>query len=301
MQKFKINIDDESTRLDKWLKSHCHFTYGLIQKLFRKSDIKVNNKKSSPNYELKSGDIVTIYAEINRKPDVSMRQIDKNLYDALLSQIKSSIIFKDENIIAINKPYDTATQGGSGIKVSIDDVLDGLKFDYEIRPKLVHRLDRYTTGILLLARTKQMAELLTNYFRDGLIEKKYLAIVAGSLKDKAGIIKSKIAKAGSDDLKDAITKYNLLSSNKSLNISLVEFTPITGRTHQIRIHAAKDLNTPIIGDTKYGSKASLVKELTKKIHLHSFEMKIKNLLGKNYSIKAEIPDHMQLAIKKLEK
>ncbi len=295
MKTFEINNIEGLVRLDKWLKSNVNLTHNLIQKLIRKSDIKVNGKKAFKDSHVANGDVVTVYAGYIEHAAPTTRNIDKKLYSELLEQVEKAVIFKDENIIAINKPYGVATQSGSKIKISIDDVLDSLKFDQEIRPRLVHRLDRYTTGTLLLARTKQVAGLLMEHFKNGLIEKKYLAVVAGVLKSKAGTIKSEIAKSGSEDFKEAITEYKELISNPKLQVSLVEFTPITGRTHQIRIHASHDLGTPIIGDTKYGSS-----ELDKKIHLHSSEIEIKNLLGKNYSLKSELPEHMNQSIKTLK-
>jgi 23S rRNA pseudouridine955/2504/2580 synthase len=299
MKTFQINNLEGPVRLDKWARSHLHLTHGLIQKLIRKSDIKINGKRAPKDYKVNNGDVVTIYGNYVEQAPPATRELDKELYSKLLEQIKEAIIFKDENIIAINKPYGVATQSGSNIKISLDDILDGLKFDYEIRPRLVHRLDKSTTGTLLLARTKQVASLFTQYFNDGSIEKKYLAVLAGRLKSKAGTIKSTIAKSGSDDFKEAITKYKELNQNQTLQICLVEFIPITGRTHQIRIHAADELQAPIIGDTKYGGPTSIVPGLDKNIHLHSSEIQIKNLMGKNYSLKSPLPDHMKLAIKKI--
>ena len=292
MKTFKIHNLETSVRLDKWLKLNCNLSYAFIQKLIRNSDVKVNGKKTPKNYKLVNGDTVTIYAKLVEQSLPTIRKLDQKLYSELLEQIKKAIIFKDENIIAINKPYGIATQSGSKIKISIDDILNDLKFEYKIRPRLIHRLDKYTTGVLLLARKKQVAALFTDYFKNGLIEKKYLAIVAGNLKNKTGIIRSKIAKLDSEDLKEAITKYKILASNSKQKISLVEFMPITGRTHQIRIHAAKELHCPIIGDTKYGSTESIIPGLDKKIHLHSLEIKVKNIFGKNYSLQADLPKHM---------
>jgi 23S rRNA pseudouridine955/2504/2580 synthase len=299
MKTFKIENLEMPIRLDKWLKSNCNLNYALIQKLIRKSDIKVNGKKNSRDQKLINGDIITIYAKFVEQVPPTTGKIDKKECSKLLEQIKKSIIFKDDNIIAINKPYGIASQSGTGIKISIDDILDGLMFDCKIRPRLVHRLDRYTTGLLLLARNQRAAGTLTQYFKDGLIEKKYLAVLAGNLKNKTGIIKSEIAKFGSKDLKEAVTKYKVLISNPELQISFVEFTPITGRTHQIRIHAAQELGCSIVSDIKYGDTTSLVPELERKIHLHSSEIKIKNFFEKDYSLKVDPPSHIEMAIKKI--
>ena len=298
MQTFKIKNLETKTRLTTWLKSNLHINYELIQKLIRKSNIKVNSKKTSKDYKLSNGDVITIYANIN-KQFLATRKVNPKLYSQLLEQIKNAIIFKDKNIIAINKPYGVATQGGSKIKISVDNILDDLKFESKIRPRLIHRLDKYTTGLLILARTKQIATLLADYFKNNRIEKKYLAVVIGKPQNKFGIVNSKIAKLGSEDLKEAITNYKVIASNTTAKISLIEFKPITGRTHQIRIHAAKNLQCPIVGDIKYGSNISIIPDLDKKMHLHSSEVKIKNIFDKNYSLKATLPTHIQLSIKKI--
>lgn len=298
MKTFEINNLEGTVRLDKWLKANASMNHNLIQKLIRKSDIKVNGRKAAGDCKLSNGDVVTVY-NVHIEQTTPTRKPDKRAYSALLEQVNNAIIFKDENLIAINKPYGIATQSGSGIKISIDDILDDLKFGHEIRPRLVHRLDRYTTGSLLLAKTKEVAILLTEMFKEGLIEKKYLALVAGNPKRQSGTIQSKVAKYGSDDLKDAITQYKVLASNTTLQASLIEFIPLTGRTHQIRIHAAKELGTPIIGDTKYGGRTAIAQGFDEKIHLHSAEIKIKTLLGKDYSLNAELPEHMKESIKKL--
>ncbi|NRA74005.1 MAG: RluA family pseudouridine synthase [Rickettsiales bacterium] len=297
MQIFKISNLETPTRLTSWLKSNFSLNYTLIQKLIRKSDIKVNAQKISQNYKLSNGDIVTIYTTINTQKSIT-RKIDPQLHSQLLKQIKKSIVFKDNNIIVINKPYNVATQGGSKIKISIDDILNDLKFDYTISPRLVHRLDKHTTGLLILARTKQIAILLTKYFKNNSIEKKYLAVTIGTPKNKTGIIESQITKLGKQDFKNAITHYKITKSNPNTKMSLIEFKPVTGRTHQIRIHAAKDLQCPIISDTKYGQNTILAKIVENKLHLHASEIKIKNVLGKNYSLKAPLPAHMQSTIKK---
>lgn len=293
MEIFNVNSLEAPVRLDWWLKSSCHLNYGLIQKLLRKSDIKLNSKRVSGAQKVFNGDVVAVYAQLKEIAQQAVRKVDQKLYAELLEQVKKNIIFKDESVVVINKPYDIATQGGSGIKISIDDILDGLKFESEIRPRLVHRLDKCTTGALLLARTKQVAGLITGLFKNGLIEKKYLAVLAGLLSTKAGTIRSEVAKLGSEDLKEAITKYKVISSNPEQGTSFVEFTPITGRTHQLRIHAAKELQCPIVGDTKYGGVAALAPDLVKKVHLHASEIKIKDLLGKSYALKAEMPAHME--------
>ena len=303
MIKKRIKIENLSidSRIDRWLKENYDIPFSIGQKLIRKGKIKVNNAKIKHNYKIKNGDLIEIYADIAESNN-QVRPVNQKLYNELLAEILENIIFKDQNIIAVNKPHNIAVQGGSKIKISIDDILDGLKFDYPEKPKLVHRIDKYTSGILLLARTREIAQELTKLFKDKKITKKYLAIIAGDPKLKEGTIKSTIAKTkiankekvtSSKEGKQAITSYKILE-NLGRKISLVEFTPITGRTHQIRVHAAENLHAPILGDEKYGdNKAKSEGIIESKLHLHASEVIIENLQGKAYHIKADLPTHMQ--------
>ncbi len=306
-----LEINAIKSRVDSWVAKNFGIPFSLIQKLIRQKKLLINGKKTNANYRLQDGDLLEIKSNISEKVDIHKNNskkkiISKNLYNQLLAQIKRNILFKDENIIVINKPYGIAVQGGSKINISIDDILDGLQFDYPTKPMLAHRIDRYTTGILLLARTKEAAQLLAKMFSDkNAIVKKYLALLAGVPKNKEGIVTSKISKekintkekmTNTEDGKKSTTEYKIINKfGKTL--SLVEFIPITGRTHQIRIHAAENLGTPIVGDTKYGwQKSQLSGIIETKLHLHASEIIIKQFKGKSYHLKAELPEHMKYCL-----
>jgi 23S rRNA pseudouridine955/2504/2580 synthase len=294
-QHFVLDNVEVSVRLTKWLQNKFNITYAAAQQLIRKAAVKVNNQRVKQDCRLSNGDLVTVHARLLEFKRTEKKAPDTAQQAALLKALKANVLVQDENIIALNKPYGVATQGGTGVKISIDDALDGLSHHVGIRPRLVHRLDRETTGVLLIARNKQAAIELAEQFKANQITKKYLALVVGHVSPYSGTIRDRVAKAGSlENAKPAVTRYRVLASSKG--VSLVEFIPLTGRTHQIRIHAAQSLGSPIVGDMKYGGKDSLPPVYPKKnLCLHSYETTV-NLFGKAYHIKAPLPEHMLQAI-----
>lgn len=311
INKIEISIPQEycDTRLDKFLLSIFQNTqYSNLQKLIRKKDIKVNDKRVETNYRLSLGDIVSmpefIYNDLkksNKKPKTQQKEITKQ-------QIKNfinTIIYKDQNIIAINKPQGLAVQGGTNIKISVDDYLPYLKFGSQQDPKLVHRIDKDTSGLLLIARNNPTAKKLTNLFNEkNKIKKTYLAIVIGKLSKISGEISHPLIKKLSGGIekvykdsklgKEAITKFRVLSYSKKYNISLIEAEILTGRTHQIRVHL-KEFGHPILGDGKYGGKKAFVEGLGRTLHLHSYKIEIKEL---ELKLKAKFPLRFLKTIRK---
>lgn len=274
-------------RLTKWLQGHFKISYAYAKQLIRKGAIRINSKRVRNECDVSNGDAIAVYATISIPDLPAKRPISETLITSTAKVLNDNILFKDDRIIALNKPRGLPTQGGSGIKISVDDVLDRFKFEIEVKPRLVHRLDKDTSGVLLLARTKRVAIALAEHFKGNLVSKKYLALVVGKVFPISGIIEGAISKCGAlDEAKDAITKYKVISHKDGL--TLVEFMPVTGRTHQIRIHAAKFLNAPILGDTKYGGAVAAHKHLC----LHAYEIKIDNFFGKQYKITAPLPEYM---------
>lgn len=288
----KITDSNNQVRLDKFIKNQFSISNALVQKFIRKGQVKVNGKKVKYDYVLQSDDELKVY--VPKEAPKSSREANKILCEQLLSLIKQSIIFKDENIIAINKPYDVAVQGGTKIKISIADILENLKFDAEEVPKLVHRLDANTTGVLILARTKLVAQKLNNALKNRKIIKKYLAILHGRVKVKSGTIKTTTEDQGA--LKKSVTEYRVVKTIGS-KLSLVEFIPTTGRKHQIRIHAAHELNSPILGDVRYAKREDIEdnKTIDGKMFLHANEVVIDaGIISKqSYEFRAELPKHIK--------
>ena len=291
--KIQIKSEDKGYRIDKWLKKQYNVPYPLLQKLFRKKDILVNAIVADPTYILAVGDVVCYYGtEFSKK--ASYQDFSQQTYNELMSEVRKNIIYENEEILIINKPYAIPVQNGSKISISIDTLLCGLCPSSQ--PKLVHTLDRYTTGILIIAKSKEVAAQLLVLFKEHRIKKQYLAVLDGVPKLSEGVITSKLSKSlvgeqekvvSSDEGKEAITKFKVLSVSEKDNLSLVSFFPVTGRTHQIRVHACDELRCPVLGDGKYFKQ-----KRNNKMHLHSYKTEFL-LNNEKYSFTAPIPEHIK--------
>ena len=287
MKKIKTSPDDIGTRIEKFLAKKA-LGFSLSQKLIRKKQILINDQIAKIGYKIGQGDEITLPdIKITQKP-IKKPQISKEN----LEKITNNIIYQDDNIIAIDKPNIIATHGGSNIKFSVNDALPYLKFEEEQTPRLVHRLDKDTSGILLISRNRKVAEILLEKFKNKEINKTYLALISGIPTKKSGEINLPLIKKyqGKNEKiyvdengKEAITKYKILSSKN--NISMVELKPITGRTHQLRVHM-KEIGHAILGDYKYGKKGQ---NDFKRLGLHAFKIEILNFFGKNLVIESDLP------------
>ncbi len=264
--------------LEKFLKKRkLGIAFGLMQRLLRKEAIRVNGKRAKGKQVLNEHDEITIPAESRgefKKPQYKAKMEDAQKY------IIPNIIYEDDNCIAINKPMGLATQGGSGVNVCVDALLPYLAKDKNSRYMLVHRLDKGTSGVLLIAKNLEAARVLGLSFKHRLVEKKYLALVAGKVLDYNGSINLPLGKRGStgsekvivdeETGKKAFTEYKVVKTFGS-TATLLEVTPHTGRKHQIRVHLAA-IGHPIVGDGKYGSSKAFVEGLPKFIHLHAWKL-----------------------------
>jgi len=286
---FQVTKDLAGLRLDKYLCKKFDISFGLAQKVIREKKIKVNGARVDAAYKTHEADQIEVFTELNKryatenkKPKVSAEKLKK---------FSSWIIFQDENLIAINKPSGLATQGGSGIEISVDDFLN----DTELQ--LVHRLDKDTSGILLIAKNSKAAEFLTDGFKNKTIKKTYLALVRGIVKKPEGTINIPLRKKllGKNEKvqpdfaegKEAITDYKLLRS--FFDHSLLELKPLTGRTHQLRVHC-KEIGHAIINDVKYGGKEVWRKNICKRLCLHAYKIEIDDYFGKKLKIETEQPE-----------
>ena len=315
-----ISEDDDGQRLDRWLKKRLpHVPYGLAQKLIRKGQLRIDGKRAKADTKLVAGQVVRI-PPVDNTPSHKSYEENKRLSDEDAAFIQSLVIYDDGDVIALNKPYGLAVQGGTSIKRHIDGMLDALKNKEGVRPRLVHRLDKDTSGVLLLARSAVVAKKLGNMFKNRGIKKIYWAVVTGTPDPHNGAIKAPLIKAGSknnermvvDDKegKRALTEYRVLEHAMD-KASFVAFWPRTGRTHQIRVHAEL-IGCPILGDTKYkggrdresqqhGSGSDVVTGVdglehinyAKRLHLHAQRVFLRHPTQKGFlDIAAPLPDDL---------
>lgn len=282
-----VKPTDKLGRIDKFLCHKFDISFSLSQKIIREKKILINQKFAQINNKILAGDQIIINDKLTAR---NSRQIHKISLEKIKKFWKNTI-YEDENIIAINKPSGLASQGGSGIEISVDDFVKEQKF------QLVHRLDKDTSGLLLIAKTKESAEFLTNLFKKKEIEKTYIALVDGVVKKENGIIDIPLSKQniGKNEKvqidiefgKIAITKYRVI--NIFNNITELELKPITGRTHQLRVHC-KEIGHPIINDYKYGGKKVAIKDKFSRLCLHSYQIIIHDYYGKELSLKTPYPN-----------
>ena len=294
----EVNVSEQGFRLDRFLLRYfSSIPYSLLQKKIRLGYFKVNGKKKRPSYKIIFQDKITYIdnIEINKKVKKN-KVIEKNKIEIL----KSSIIFEDKHILILNKPYGIAVQGGTKISFSIDDALPFLSSSTD-NLRLTHRIDKNTTGLLLIAKSREIAKNVAKLFKEGNIKKIYWALVLGAPKkitDNINISIAKVSKGGvekmeiaKDNKNVALTHYKTLETKSGL--SLLEVLPKTGKTHQIRIHMLLK-KIPILGDKKYKllDKNEKFANTLYKMHLHSKSIRF-NLLNKKYIFDAELPQHFK--------
>ncbi|MEA2745077.1 MAG: rRNA pseudouridine synthase [Acetobacteraceae bacterium] len=308
-----VTEDEADIRLDRWLRRHIPgLQQSLIQKLCRTGQIRVDGARADTSARLLAGQSVRIPpmdAPAEPKP---VSRIDP--HDA--KDLQQAVIFQDDQILVLNKPYGLPVQGGPGITRHLDGMLDALRFGSEHRPRLVHRLDRDTTGVLLLARTPGTAGKLAALFRGRDIDKTYWAVVAGRpvpvegridlpLKRVGGARGERTAPAERDDPEGAraITDY-LTLDHAARKLAWLELKPLTGRTHQLRVHCVA-IKAPILGDEKYEEPdqnmafSALVEGLSSDLHLHARRLELPHPAGGSLTVEADLPPHMKATFKTL--
>ena len=297
----EVAPDDDGIRLDRWFKRHFPtLTHARLEKLLRKGEVRVDGKRAKSADRLATGQTMrlppqVIHDKAEPRPKVAAVQTSRKLEDFIL--------YMDKHLFVLNKPSGLATQGGSGLKEHVDGMLDQITYEKTTRPKLVHRLDKDTSGVLLIARTAQAASGLSVELARRDASKIYWALVKGVPQEKRGIIKGALAKEGtrgkdermeiseSEDAKFALTEYSVMGQ-AGQEYAWVAAKPITGRTHQIRVHLAS-LGTPIIGDFKYGGTESRGKgAIPDKLHLHARSIDLARPDGGRLQVTAPLSPHM---------
>ncbi|MCA8929993.1 MAG: RluA family pseudouridine synthase [Alphaproteobacteria bacterium] len=260
VQTLTISEQEADQRLDRWFqKRFPTLSYGHLQKLLRSGQIRVDGKRAKASDRLAEGAAVRV-PPLGEADDASERQAPR-VSDADAAFIRSLVIYEDADIIALNKPAGLAVQGGTKTRRHVDGMLPALAGRDGERPRLVHRLDRDTSGVLVLGRTAQATRALNDAFRLREMQKLYWAITVGILKPADGFIDLPLSKQGDvyekmsedHDGQRAITDYRTVEQ-ASRRLAWVALAPRTGRTHQLRAHMAAK-GKPILGDTKYGEHA----------------------------------------------
>lgn len=302
VQFITVKPQDNDIRLDRWFARHFpELKNGQLQRLLRGKNIRVNGKKATSAQHLAAGDEIRVPPlMVSEKSDLP-RDISK----ADSEFMQSLVIYRDDDVIVLNKPAGIAVQGGSKTTRHIDGLLDALRFGLDEKPHLVHRLDKDTSGVLVLGRSANAAAALTKAFKTREAHKIYWAVVVGKPKLLTGRIDAPLSKLsgalGGEQMKidydtgdRAITLYRVIDS-LGRKASWLEMSPLTGRTHQLRVHAAEALNTPIIGDGKYGGDRSYAVgiENNRKLHLHARAIRIPHPVKGILEVSAPLPQHMR--------
>lgn len=300
-----VSEDDGAPRIDRWLRRrYPHLTQGQVEKLLRTGQVRVDGARVKASDRLAAGQIVRVPPLPEAAPRTPGGIAGKDL-----DFVRSLVIHKDNDVIVLNKPAGLAVQGGTNTTRHLDGMLDGLKFDAEKKPKLVHRLDRDTSGCLVLARHPRAAAWLGEAFRDRDTDKIYWAIVVGSPRPKVGELRSWMRKApgvhdadremmqralqSDEGAVHAVTQYVVLSE-AAQRAAWVALRPVTGRTHQLRFHMA-EMGHAIAGDPKYKCDRPTPGGLERQLLLHARAIRLPHPSGGSLNVTAPLAPHMRAA------
>jgi 23S rRNA pseudouridine955/2504/2580 synthase len=290
-----VEADDNGIRVDRWFKRHYPaLGHGALEKLLRTGQVRVDGKRAKASDRLSTSQVLRLPPQLQQKNETGTSSterspIHKPSTDRERREAEALVIHKDSSVLVLDKPPGLATQGGSGITRHIDGLLEHLKFGKKQKPRLVHRLDRDTSGVLVVARTVPAAAALSESLRRRDAQKIYWALTRGVPKKRVGSIKLALAKEGGRGNEKMVAVERDAEDAKHA----------ISRTHQIRVHLAS-LGTPIVGDFKYGgAEAHPVGEIENRLHLHARSMDIAHPDGGRLQVTAPLPPHMQRAWKLL--
>lgn len=323
VQTLTVGVDEGDQRLDRWLRRRFpHLGQGRIEKMCRKGELRVDGGRVKPATRLQTGQAVRV-PPLPKPGEIKAGPKRAHVSEADREMLQAAVLYRDAHILALNKPAGLPVQGGSGQERHLDGMAEALQFELDEPPRLVHRLDKDTSGVLLMARSRRSAAALTAAFRARETRKIYWAAVAGVPQPQLGTVRYALMKAPGHgkrgegekmlcvdprqidaypDAKRATTDYAVLSA-LGRRVSWCALVPITGRTHQLRAHMA-ELGHPIIGDGKYGGSgqenlgdgwgAQLGGEMSKKLHLHARHLSLKHpVTGARLTLTAPLPPHME--------
>lgn len=306
-----VEADDDGARLDRWFRRHHpKLTHGQLEKLLRTGQVRLDGKRAKAGDRISTGQIIRLPPQVqtlrsaveNSSPDPQPRSPQPGGKSRIAAE--SLVLHKDSSVLVLNKPSGLATQGGSGITEHVDGLLDLLKFEKKQRPRLVHRLDRDTSGVLVVARTAPAAAALSESLRRRDASKIYWALTKGVPHPPRGTIRSALSKEANgreekmatvapdaEGARNAVTDYAVMGT-AGQEFAWVAVRPVTGRTHQIRVHLAS-LGAPIVGDFKYGGADARGRgEIDDRLHLHARSIDIAHPDGGRLRVTAPLSPHM---------
>jgi 23S rRNA pseudouridine955/2504/2580 synthase len=312
VRQFTVGTDDDGIRLDRWFKRHLpQVSFGMVSKWARTGQVRVDGKRAKPEDRLVAGQVLRVPPggeATTKKPRAVMP-----LTEEQFAQAEAMLIERTESALVLNKPPGLATQGGTKTHSHVDGLLDAYAGEDEPRPRLVHRLDKDTSGVLLVARTPGSAAFFSKRFSGRSAKKVYWALVVGVPDVAEGMIDAAIAKqpgTGGEKMhvdeengQPARTKYRIVerAGNRA---AWLELEPLTGRTHQLRVHCAA-IGHPIVGDGKYGGQeAFLTGSISRKMHLHARRLIIDAPKGSKggggkLDVTAELPEHFAATMEQM--
>ena len=307
VRQFTVGPDDDDIRLDRWFKRNLpQIGFAMVSRWARTGQIRVDGKRAKPEDRLTAGQVLRVPPGGETAARGPRKRED--LSDDDIERAERMLITQDKAAIVLNKPPGLATQGGTGTRDHVDRLLDAFADEKSPRPRLVHRLDKDTSGVLLTARTPGSAAFFSKRFSGRSAKKVYWALVVGVPEVHDGIIEAKLAKqpgTGGEKMhvdekegQTAKTRYRVVdrAGNRA---AWVELQPFTGRTHQLRVHMAA-IGHPIVGDGKYGGQdAFLTGSISRKMHLHARRLIIEHPDGVPLDATAELPEHFAGSMEQL--
>jgi len=307
VRQFTVTLDDDGIRLDRWFKRNLpQIGFATISRWARTGQIRVDGKRVKPEDRLETGQVLRVPpgGEQKSRGAKPIRELSAEE----IAEVKAMVIKQTQSAIVLNKPPGLATQGGSKTHKHVDGMLDAFVEGEEPRPRLVHRLDKDTSGVLLIARTPGSAASFSKRFSGRSARKVYWALVVGVPDVKEGTIDAPLAKqpgSGGEKMhvdeeegQPAKTRYRVVDQ-AGKSAAWIELEPLTGRTHQLRVHMAA-IGHPIVGDGKYGGQdAFLTGSISRKMHLHARRLIIHAPEGGKIDAIAELPEHFAASMEQL--
>ncbi len=311
VRQFTVGDEDDGIRLDRWFKRNLpEASFGMVSRWARTGQLRIDGKRATPGDRIAAGQILRVPPQGDEPaPAARPQRKRETLTEDEIEFVRGLVIHEDGAAIVVNKPPGLATQGGTKTNDHLDRLLDGLVEDGAARPKLVHRLDKDTSGALLVAKTPRAAAFFSKSFSGRTARKVYWALVAGVPSIEDGMIDLPLAKqpgTGGEKMHvdegegglPARTRYRLIerAGNRA---AWLELQPLTGRTHQLRAHLLA-IGHPIVGDGKYGGQdAFLTGAISRKLHLHARRLRIDHPDGGAIDVTAELPEHFAASLASL--